>query len=268
MDLSLRANPNDNYNILHDIVTSSIQNSIPEKMVKFDRYKHKKSSWITNGILTSIRTRDGYLRDLRTLRNNNLDPNNLEYPDLNDRLKLFNVALKKVIRAAKKLYYHDFFEENKSNLKETWQKIRELIGKDNANKSKNNENNIFIVNGLTLTNHSDIANAFNKYFASIGYNLASSIQCSHDGSYKEYLNKQIDSRFIFSILSESEVLEITKNLNPKRSSGHDNISTNLLIQIIRPILSPITSILNQCIISGVFPSLLKKSQSNSSIQER
>ena len=50
--------PNDNFNTLSHIFTTVKNKHIPIKLVKFNKYKHKKSKWISEGILRSIRYQD------------------------------------------------------------------------------------------------------------------------------------------------------------------------------------------------------------------
>ncbi len=50
--------PNNNYNILHTIIENATNKHIPDKVVKFNKHKHKKSNWITKGIIKSISFRD------------------------------------------------------------------------------------------------------------------------------------------------------------------------------------------------------------------
>ena len=38
---------------------------MPTKLVKFNKYKHKKSMWITQGILRSIQYRDKLYKQLK-----------------------------------------------------------------------------------------------------------------------------------------------------------------------------------------------------------
>ncbi len=47
LDNSLTANPNDNYNILHNIMETAKNKHLPSKTVKYNKYKHKK----LNGLL-------------------------------------------------------------------------------------------------------------------------------------------------------------------------------------------------------------------------
>ena len=52
------ADPNCIYNIIYKEITRAKTIHMPNKFVIFNRYKHKESTWITPGLLTSIRYRD------------------------------------------------------------------------------------------------------------------------------------------------------------------------------------------------------------------
>ena len=57
LDNNLIADPNENYTIIENIIKDSENKHLPSKLVRFNKYKHKLSPWITNGILTAIRFR-------------------------------------------------------------------------------------------------------------------------------------------------------------------------------------------------------------------
>ena len=52
------ANPSSNYDILDEIISQAADTCMPSKRVKYNRHKHKKSQWITGGIIRSITFRD------------------------------------------------------------------------------------------------------------------------------------------------------------------------------------------------------------------
>ena len=54
----LPVDPNINYNIVHKKLHDALDKLIPLKVIKLNKYKHKKSEWITEGILVSIKSRD------------------------------------------------------------------------------------------------------------------------------------------------------------------------------------------------------------------
>ena len=58
-------------------------------------------------------------------------------------------------------------------------------------------------------------------------------------------------------VSELTVIETSKKLKSKSSSGHDEISTNLLKETIDIVIKPITHIVNKSFHAGIAPSNLK-----------
>ncbi len=46
--LNLTQDPNINYNIMHDVIQYAKTSHMPKKRVTFNKYKHKKSKWITH----------------------------------------------------------------------------------------------------------------------------------------------------------------------------------------------------------------------------
>ena len=58
LDKSRSADTNMNYDIIHDAILIAKEKHMPCKLVKLKKYKQKKSKWITQGLLKSIRYRD------------------------------------------------------------------------------------------------------------------------------------------------------------------------------------------------------------------
>ena len=61
----------------------------------------------------------------------------------------------------------------------------------------------------------------------------------------------------FSQISEEAVMEVLNNIKQKLSCGHDGISSRLLKASTNVICKPLTLIINQTLISGIFPDTLK-----------
>ena len=74
LDVSLNADTNINYNIILDEIDRAKNKFMPSKMVKFKKSKYKKSSWITLGLLKSIRHRDKLYKQLKLT-----NPDTFEY---------------------------------------------------------------------------------------------------------------------------------------------------------------------------------------------
>ena len=58
LDQSKIADINVNYDIILDEISKSQNNFLTRKLVKYNKYKHNKSTWITQGLLKSIIYRD------------------------------------------------------------------------------------------------------------------------------------------------------------------------------------------------------------------
>ena len=64
LDTSQTANPNASYNVILEVIETGRKKHMTGKFVKFNKYKHKKSKWITYGILKSIRFRDNLYKKI------------------------------------------------------------------------------------------------------------------------------------------------------------------------------------------------------------
>ena len=57
MSQELSSDPNINYDILENILKQAIEQFMPCIKVKYNRHKHKKTEWITSGLVKSIKYR-------------------------------------------------------------------------------------------------------------------------------------------------------------------------------------------------------------------
>ena len=217
---------------------------------KFNKYKHKKTNWITFGILRSIKFRDNKYRRLRQTSLNTIEHHNLKF-----NLLSYNKILKKIIREAKLKFYQSKFEKYKTKSKEIWQTINEVINK----KDTKTLPVFMIIENEKVTDKSVIANKFNEYFNNIGHQMAGAIDVKSDCSFRDYLQSRCLTTFSFQSVSKNYIKNTIKNLNSKSSSGHDEISTNLLKQL-DILIEPLTLIVNQSLRTGIFPDKCKISK--------
>ena len=112
---NLATDPNTDYDKFEKIITKTYDKHFPEKRVKFNKYKHKRSNWITSGILKSIEFRDKLYKRLKIS-----SPDNGEYDLLKHNLKIYNGYLSHCIRAAKKEFYH----KHKNDIRKTWDTLK------------------------------------------------------------------------------------------------------------------------------------------------
>ena len=60
------ANPNDNYKILSDVITTAKANHIPKKLKKIDRRKFKKQPWMTDQVLKIVNRKNDLYRNWKS----------------------------------------------------------------------------------------------------------------------------------------------------------------------------------------------------------
>ena len=248
MDNNVTSDPNDNYNILLEELKKAIDKHMPMKTVKFDKYRHKKETRITSGILKSIRYKDKLYRQLKMT-----DPLIPQYNFLKTNLKTYSTILKRNIRLAKNMYYTNMFYKSKNDSKKTWKQINDLISSRNQYK----QHNYFKTNDSILTDHTDIANNFNSYFTNIGPNFANKILNVNPMNPLSYLNTLDNNVFHFQDIDESIVEQIIDNFPSKNSCGYDGISLRLLKFCKLTIIKPLILIIRQVLNTGIFPEKLK-----------
>ena len=249
MNNDLSSDPNLNYNILHDHITEIKKKHLPYKFEKFHKHKHKNNKWISFGIIRSIKTRDEmYLKFKRC------NQQNVEYDTLKNNLHVFNRILKKTIREAKIQYYDKLFEQHKSDIKKTWQTISDIICKSNTKRKTLDK---IIVDSKVITDKGEICDKFNDFFANIGPQLATQIKPISNKTYDTFLKKRLLMSFAFTLVAENDVLKHLSSLRTKNSAGIDGISVKLLKKISSALISPLTLIINQSLVTGIFPDKLK-----------
>jgi hypothetical protein len=243
--------PNINYNILEHILITALDKHMPIKQWKFHKHKNKKSKWITQGIIRSIKFRDNLYKRMKET-----PCNTIEYLNMKQNLTTYNRILKRSIRQAKLNFYQNKFHECKSDSKETWYVINEVINKA----ERKHTPDYMIINNHKISDKAILSNNFNEYFSKIGTNMAESIENPQHISYDKYLTNTFNTRFHFKNIDENQTEKIIKQLNAKSSYGHDGISTNLLKKLSPILIKPLTLIINQSLHNGIFPDNFKISK--------
>ena len=95
------------------------------------------------------------------------------------------------------------------------------------------------------------------FFINIGPTLAERTQPPRNKNYTMYLNHQILTSFDFDLIHDDKLKKTLNSLKSKPSSGHDGISTSLLKYLSPALIAPLRIIINQSLITGIFPDQLK-----------
>ena len=139
-------------------------------------------------------------------------------------------------------------------MKNTWRIIKEAFSKL---KNKKKFPDHFKFEEKLITDKYVIANNFNNYFINIGPALSSKIEPDSKASYKYFLKNKTNHIFNFQTIDRIIVLKTINDLPNKASCGFDNVSLSLIKSIKFDILDYLTLIINQSLMSGVFPDKLK-----------
>ena len=251
LDTCISAGINANYDILHNAIKQAKNKHMPCKIIKFNKYKHNKSKWITRGLLKSIRSRDKLYARLKRLQ-----PNTIEHNNLLINLKTYNNILKRSIRTAKTLYFEITFQKVKYDIRNTWKTLNYILSRNKTEyplPTKLREN----INGIDITNKLDIANTLNNFFTSIGRNLAQNINCTGYRNHRYYLKTNHKQIFKFKEIEQESITMVINSLTNKSNVGIDGISTILLKCIAPSTIKPLTLIINQIMKTGVFLNKMK-----------
>ena len=171
------------------------------------------------------------------------------------KYKTYNQQLKRTKRAAKKKYYIDTCETNKNNSKKLWKTINRVVNRTN-NKTEVIEK--LKINGITEYRGQEIVEEFAKYFSTIGKKYATQMPASKSSInlYLEKIPKHTSSIFL-EPCTEQEISRLIRNLQPKKSSGTDNIDNVILKEIECHLTLPLMLIFNKSMESGEFPEMMK-----------
>ena len=216
------SNPQDNYDRFITLINDAKEKHLPKKTVKFNKRKHKKSKWMTYGILNSINTKDKlYKKIVKTDIHDDI-----HYSALKTEFSEYKKILRRSINEAKHLYYTRTFALYKNDIKQTWSVIKDTLQKKHHCKTTDK----FVLNNHVVTDFDEIANNFNIYFINIDKSLSDQMQSV--ASSQDYLlqHKKPNMTFNFILVSEVYIDNVINKLKNKSSCGYDNISYRILLR--------------------------------------
>lgn len=236
-------NANDDYTKFNNTLIKLVDECIPLKKYKANRKKEPVSPWITKGLLKSINQKNKLYKKYKQY---STEDNLRKY-------KVYRNKLHNLIRKSKRQYYEIKFNQTKTNLKQTWKNINNIIGR---NKQQHVQKQFKSTDGQTVTDPEEISNDFNDFFINVGPNLAAKIN-TKENKYYDYLKNPVQSNMYMSPITENEILNIISNLDPNKSPGHDDIGNLLIKRVASCICKPLTMIFNLSISTGTVPNDLK-----------
>ena len=203
--------------------------------------------WITFGILNSIKSRDCSHNDFLKEKDPSLKVSKFE------TYKIKRNILTTLIRQSKKDYYCKYFLENQSNLKKTWEGIRNII-----NINKKSTVSIEKINKCNqeISNNHEIADCMNSFFVNIGKTVEEKIP-TVETPFSSFLSHPNNCVIYMNPCSNVEIGKLISKIEVSKASGPFSIPSKLLKMFKDVFVVPITSIINKSLTEGIFPDILK-----------
>jgi len=162
--------------------------------------------------------------------------------------KIFRNKITALIRLTKNKFYRKKIEDSKTNPKQLWKTINNIIER---NKERNQK---LPIGNSTL----DIANKMNDYFSKIGAEINNNFT-SVGGDNANFCNTTNEDEInILTPVNEIEVKTIIGNLKNTKTKGIDNIEVQFLKLHSKYLIEPIKYLINNSFNTMTFPDVLKR----------
>ena len=159
-------------------------------------------------------------------------------------------------RISKRNFFHNYFEDNLTNIKKTWEGINNLLGR----KRKDIKHITSLKrpgNDQISYNPSELPDIMNNYFSSIGHSLASKMPHSKNKFLAYLLKSRNADSFFFNPVTQTEIESEIMNTPLNKAHGLYSFPTRIL-RSARHILShPLSALINMSVEQGIYPSKLK-----------
>ena len=111
------------------------------------------------------------------------------------------------------------------------------------------------MDGSIISNSSELSNAFNEHFSTIGSRLANELPPNDNNNDLSYINNinVNHNKFSFSSTSSSIVFSHLNKLCRSKATGLNNISAKIIRECADLISVSLCDLFNKSLLSGIFP---------------
>ena len=227
------------FSVLQGVIDQLIEQIFPEQTFTVNyRNRHE---WMTPELRMAITKRNTMA---------NISKQNPDNSDLHNEYKKFRNDLTSALRNAQLEHHSKELDLTKHDVSKTWGVLRQIIGLTGTKVSKNLK---FDYNNKIISDDTEIANAFNNFFASIDTELASKITSTLNPM--TYISNIENSIFVPDV-TENDVWNVIAQLK-NSSAGWNHFPAIVAKQCINGYITPLTHVINLSLIQEVFPSELK-----------
>lgn len=231
-----------------EIFNSTAFKHAPLKQLTKKEKKLNSKPWITKGILKSIKTKNRLYKKYMKKNSNEIKAFYKRYRNLLTRVK----------EQSKKLFLQDSIKQAGKDNKKLWRIVNNVINHKQPKKSVIDS----VINpgtGKVVNNSSEISNLMNTNFVSLVDNLVKKFTqpISTNTVLSSNQADRVSDVFSLKPITIAEVKRYINELNDNKSTRSD-LPKIFFLKISVNIISPvITTIFNNCISNGFFPTSLK-----------
>ena len=244
-DLYQSTDAQESYNIFSNKFLELFDLFFPLSTVKFNKNIHYKEKWFTSGMSVSRREKNR----LSCVAATNPSLENIT------KFKTFRNLYNKITRVAKKLYFEDELKKNKSNLKKTWNIIRQAINL--KSKKKDTNINTLLINNVEVHDPLLIAEHLNEFFASAPAKIIEEIPPTPEPDPEPEVQGVPLFNMSDNEITAGEIVETVKLLEPKKSCDIGGVSMFFLKKCIYIIAQPLKHVFGLSFATGLVPDQFK-----------
>ena len=224
------------------VIIRNYESTFP--LVKVSKARWSDKPWLTKSLKISIKTKN------KLYRRSTMNPG----PEIVNRYRRYKNLLRICLKTAEIQYYNKLFENNKNSTFNLWKNLGTVINPKKCRKTTIIDK--LFVNGKFVTDKQLISDGINNFFCNIGNSLQSAMIDKGD-AYTKYLPPRLAQSFYLTPVDEEEIKREIKNMNPKKSPGHDSIGAKI-IQLCPDIFAEnLCKIYNRSIENECYPEALK-----------
>ena len=234
------------FSLFNNTFLSLYEANFPIVTSKFNRNIHSIEKWFSKGLLISRANK------------NKLSKKCFTHPTHENlcNFKLYRNTYNSTVRAAKKLFFENQLKLAQSNLKKTWNILKNVL---NQTPKKSKPLSCLLVDGIECTDPLTMAEALNKFFTSAASLIVDQITPTDrppDPAAEPELHHPLFS-FVNAPVTRSEIADVIKLLKDKKTQDYCGISVNFLKSISDQLQIPLQHIINLSLETSIVPSQMK-----------
>ena len=213
-------------------------------LIRQSRKQFKDKPYVTSGIKESIKSRNSLYKIYLE------DPT--EDNEYNWKFKRNRVV--DILRKSESEYYASLIKNHAESSKMLWKTLGSIIKKTKTNHSTIEK---LKIGNVSATDPQEIVGNVNKYFCTVGEELANKYANNDKNEFIKYLGNPSQQSVFLSRVTKEEIIDEIKNLKINKSPGQDEFTAKFLKISVNKIAPVLCEIFNLSIKTGKYPDPLK-----------